>query len=365
MFLSDQKTSDPIKWPRVSIVVAARNEAEEIESAIRSLLKLDYPFFEVIVVNDRSTDQTPDILKELSFVSKKLKCVQLEKTEKGWLGKNYALWRGYLESKGELILFTDADVSFHPQALKEAVGYLTENKCAHLTALPGVKAKGFLVTPVLVCFSTLMLFLARPWKIRDIHSADALGVGAFNLIRKDVYIKIGGHQKIAMEVVDDIELARLVKKNGFSSDVVIGIGRIQLWWHKTLMGIVRGLEKNAFAAVKFSYFMVVISSGGLLMLYGLPFMGVIFYPGMWKGISCLAILCQFIIFWSVRRFQPASILSFVLVPLGMFIMVWILVRSSFVTTIRGGILWRDSFYARGLFPKTTWRSVMDVLRGRY
>lgn len=138
----------PAAAPFVSIIVAARNEEQAIERTIRLLLAQRYPSYEVIAVNDRSEDRTGDILDALKLLaagSVAYTPLHLKEVPQGWLGKNHALFRGYQLAKGQLILFTDADVAFHEDTIAAAVAAFTADEADHLTAAPRMTARTFLL----------------------------------------------------------------------------------------------------------------------------------------------------------------------------------------------------------------------------
>src|SRR5687767_255648 len=184
--------------PPVSIIVAARNEESGIEQGLRSLLQLDYPALEIIVVNDRSTDRTGAILDRMAQANPRVAVVHLSNLPEGWLGKNYALYSGASRATGDLLLFTDADIVFQPTTLRRAVTYLEREGLDHLTAIPNTQVPGVALSAFIAAFAVFFSMYARPWKARDPRSSFHIGIGAFNLIRKSAYQAIGTHLRIAM-----------------------------------------------------------------------------------------------------------------------------------------------------------------------
>ena len=128
--------------PTLSIVTAARNEARGIEAAVKSLLRLDYPGLEIVIVNDRSEDDTGAILQRLVVDHPHLKVITIAELPPGWLGKNYALHTGAARATGQLLLFTDADIVFEPSTLRRAVALMEEERIDHLAAIPDVRVPG-------------------------------------------------------------------------------------------------------------------------------------------------------------------------------------------------------------------------------
>ena len=153
--------------PSVSLLVSARDEAEKMPAALRSMLALDYPNYEVVSVDDRSRDATPEILREFSATCKHLRAVRVDELPAGWLGKPHGLQTAYEHSHGDWLVFTDADVRYHPQSLRLALSLALERGCDHLTLIPGMDINGFWERTVLNFFGLAVLLSARPWAVPD------------------------------------------------------------------------------------------------------------------------------------------------------------------------------------------------------
>ena len=123
-------------WPSLSVVFAARDEEMEIGASLRALMSLDYPSLEIVAVNDRSTDSTGRIIDEMAQRDRRIKPVHIDTLPEGWLGKVYALDRGFRESGGEWVLFTDADVKLAPDTLSKALSYAHEMDAEHVVLFP-------------------------------------------------------------------------------------------------------------------------------------------------------------------------------------------------------------------------------------
>jgi glycosyltransferase involved in cell wall biosynthesis len=238
--------------PRVSIVVAARDEARHVESAVRSLLRLDYPDYELIVVNDRSTDGTGEILRKVAATEGRLQVVDVTDLPAGWLGKNHALHVGAANASGTVLLFADADVIFEPDALLRAVGLLERERADHVTVAPQLILPSLPLTHF-VNYLFLWGFLAlRPWKTSDPKSRAYAGIGAFNLVRRSAYDAIGGFTRIQLRPDDDLMLGKLLKRSGFRQLVADGMGQLQIEWYRTFGEAARGFRKNTFAVLNYN-----------------------------------------------------------------------------------------------------------------
>jgi chlorobactene glucosyltransferase len=232
------------RWPTVSVVIPARNEESSIERTVRSQLSQDYPSFEVIVVDDRSSDRTGAILAGLAQEDRRLTAVAGTDPPPGWLGKPHALHVGALAATGELLLLADADVVYDPRTLGEAVSYLEGGRLDFVALLPRMEAKGFwesvLMPYVLGAYFGGIGFLANLDRPRWM----AAGGGAGNLIRRSTYDAVGGHAGIRDSVIDDVHLALKTKRAGFRTRAVRAEDRVSVRMYRGLSGVVNGFTKN-------------------------------------------------------------------------------------------------------------------------
>jgi glycosyltransferase involved in cell wall biosynthesis len=327
--------------PPLSIIAAARNEARGIEAAVNSLLRLDYPALEIVIVNDRSTDETGEILARLARQHSRLTLTTIQTLPEGWLGKNYALQVGADAATGDLILFTDADVVFEPSTLRRAVTFMEEEKIDHLPVIPDIVVPGVALNAFVAAFGVFFSMYARPWKVRDPRSRAHIGVGAFNLIRGEVYRAIGGHRAIAMRPDDDIKLGKLVKKHGFRQDVAIGFDLIAVEWYASVGELIDGLMKNAFAGVDYSLWKVAGSSIGLFLMHVWPVLAVFLTDGVTRALNAVSVLLIVLIFWAVNGARVAYVLGF---PAAALLFIYIMWRSALIAVISGTITWRGTAY---------------------
>jgi cellulose synthase/poly-beta-1,6-N-acetylglucosamine synthase-like glycosyltransferase len=343
--------------PPVSIIAAARNEARGIEAAVTSLLRLDYPALEVVIVNDRSTDDTGAILERLSRDvaavvggvagpsdregRRALTIVNIAQLPDGWLGKNYALDLGAATAAGELLLFTDADIVFEPSALRRAVTLMEEQKVDHLAVIPDIVVPGLALNAFVAAFGVFFSMYARPWKVHDPRSRAHIGVGAFNLIRAEAYRAIGGHRPIAMRPDDDMKLGKLVKKHGFRQDVAVGRDMIAVEWYASVGELIDGLMKNAFAGVDYSLSKVAASSVAVFLMHIWPFMALFLTSGAVRALNAASVLLIVLIFWIVNGTRVAYALAF---PAAALLFIYIMWRSALIAVLSGTITWRGTAY---------------------
>jgi glycosyltransferase involved in cell wall biosynthesis len=343
-WLSDVTPIPSSEAPLISIIFAARDEAEKLPAAIATLLAQDYPRFEVIAVNDRSTDQTPAILQEFARTSRKLIVTDIASLPPGWLGKPYALVAGFEKSQGDWLVFTDADVHFTPDVLRRAIALATERQWDHLTLLTSVEMRGFWETAAISYFGLGFIFGNEPWLASNPRSARYVGVGAFQLVRRTAYEKSGGHARLRMDVIEDMKLGKLMKMAGFRSGVAVAQDMVRVRWHSGVHNVIRGVTKNMFAAVHYNPFFAVAAMLLSVMMSILPFFGLAFATGWARVLAGVAAGAAVLIHAAMIWSTDASPLYGLTHPLGALLFCWMIGRSAIATLWRGGVVWRDTFY---------------------
>jgi glycosyltransferase involved in cell wall biosynthesis len=332
--------------PRVSIIVPARNEEEHIGPALTKLLTLDYDNYEIIAVNDRSTDRTGEVIDRISSNTEasRLKVIHVTELPPGWLGKVHAMWSAANQATGDWLLFTDADVFFRLDVLTRALAYAEAEPTDHLVLFPRMIMHSPGERMTVAFFQTLFVFGHRPWKVADPKTKDHIGVGAFNMIRRHVYDAVGSYEALRFEVLDDMKLGKIVKNAGYAQRNVYGADLISLRWAKGAMGMVDNLTKNFFAIMSFQTWRLLLSAFALAFLNILPFVGVCLAHGWARLPYALALASIFGIYVGMSWESDIPAYYFVLHPVGAAIFVYILLRSMTLTLARGGVVWRGTFY---------------------
>ena len=330
--------------PRISVLFSARDEEEKLPAALRTLMEIDYPDFEVVAVDDRSRDRTGEILDAFAAAYPRLRVVHVDRLPEGWLGKPHGLVKAYDASSGEWLLFTDADVRFKPDVLRRAISLEKINNLDHLTLLGDVEMVGFWET-VLVTFFGIGFHLGTdPSQAANPRSFRYVGVGAFQLVRRSAYEASGTHRRLAMEVVDDMKLGKIVKQAGFRSGCAVAQNLVAVRWQTGLGNLVRGVTKNFFAGAGYDLRLVAFEAAVLLMMDVLPFVGVFFGHGWIFGCSVIAVAIALSFHAGVAWVMRVSPLYALTHPLGALLFCYMLLRSTVVTLWQGGIVWRDTFY---------------------
>jgi glycosyltransferase involved in cell wall biosynthesis len=330
--------------PGISLIFAARDEEEKLPAALATLAELDYPKLEIIAVDDRSVDATGRILDDFAAEHPRFRAVHISELPGGWLGKPHALQKAYDASSGEWLLFTDADVRFKQDALRRAVTMAKQRGADHLTLIGDVEMHGFWETTLLTFFG-LAFFLANDiYGVANPSSRAYVGVGAFQLLRRSTYEAIGTHRHLAMEVVDDMKVGKLVKQSGFRSCVGIAQEFVVVRWQSGARNIIRGVTKNFFAAFGYRVAFAAVALCGMLLLNVAPFIAVFAGHGwirVFAGIAVAAALCLHGGVDVVNRASPLYALTY---PIGAILFCYMITRSVAVTLWQGGVTWRGTFY---------------------
>ena len=303
--------------PLVSVIVPARDEERAIERTVRAFLAQSWPALELIVVDN-------------------------EEPPAGWLGKPWALHQGSLRARGELLLFVDADVLYDRDAVAAAVLHLQERGVPMLSLFPRFVMRGFwehIVMPNLAffAFTVLPLWLSNRSRVRVL----AIGAGTGNLVRRADYDAVGGHESLRDAVVDDVGLARLVRRSGRPTVCARAEDLVSVRMYEGLGEIVRGFTKNGFAVTGRSYMTVAIFLVLGFVLHVLPFG--LALTGDWISIVSVIVLTltRVILFIALGYRLDNALFGHPLM-----IAVWfvIMVRSTWYTGIRRQLMWRGRTY---------------------
>jgi chlorobactene glucosyltransferase len=334
------KRGMPDSQPLVSIIIPARDEARVIGATVRALLASTWRDFELIVVDDRSTDGTGAAARAVDDA--RLIVIDGEEPPPGWLGKPWALHQGSLRARGELLLFIDADIIYEPDALAAAIAAFQRGRVDMLTFLPDIRMKGFwehAVMPNLAMFA----FTVVPAWLSNHSKLPILGVGGGtgNLVRREAYDAAGGHEALKDAVIDDVALARLFRHAGRTTAALRADGFISVRMYHGLREIVHGFTKNMFAVFGRNYLlavvMVIFAAVGNLLPFVLAFTGDRF------AIASVALitLIRIIVF---AVFGYSILAAIFLHPLMIAVWEWILLRSMWITGFRRQLPWRGRVY---------------------
>jgi glycosyltransferase involved in cell wall biosynthesis len=347
----------------LSVIIPARNEGRAVAEGLRSLLAstdLDLADLEVIAVDDRSTDETGAVMDSLQMDALEREPCEtgvrylvehVRELPAGWLGKPHAMARGAAVATGEWLLFTDADVVFAADALARALAYAERAGVDHMVVMPTVMARSAGEAMMLPFLHVLSIWGPRLWRVADPHASDAVGVGAFNLMRWATYDAVGGWERLRMEVIEDLRMGYVIKRAGFRSGVVTGRDMVRIRWAHGAWGVVNNLTKNVFAAFRFRIGLMVAGTAATAVLCLVPFAGIV--RGLvgdraWVWPSVVSLTSLAALYWRYRRFADpggaATVLWLLTFPAAALVFVYAMVRSTVLTLVRGGVVWRGTFY---------------------
>lgn len=331
--------------PRLSIVIAARDEADTLEPALRSLLAQDYPGLELVLVDDRSADGTGALMDKLAAADPRLTVVHVTELPAGWLGKVNALRRGYERSRGEYVLFTDADIHYAPGALRAALALAAAEKLDHLALLPRLACRGFIHRAFMQA-ATLSLIRLTGGKRGLTASKRPLGIGAFNLVQRAAFDATEGFEWFRLEVADDMALGLLMGHAGLRSGFAYAEGAVEVLIYASVADTVKGVEKNFYGALGCYDPVRVAVMVALMPLIAVgPFLA--FAPGLppWLWLFAAAAFLSLIAeAWMGRRRFGFRFLPGLAAPAVDLISAYALARSAWLCERQGGIRWRGTLY---------------------
>ena len=333
-------------WPRVSVIMPARNEEKKMVSALETRLEDDYPGVEYIIVDDRSTDRTGQIADAFSRKDPRVRVLHIRDLPEGWLGKLHAMDRAAAVARGSWLLFSDIDVVVMPGALKKAIAYAEQNGVDHVAILPEIYPAGFIVDILNTVFVRLLVLTGRLWEVSDPRKAAAVGSGSFNLVRRSAFDRAQGFEKIRLEHGDDVALGRILKASGSRQVVMNGRGCMGVRMYGSLSEAMTAVERPTYTALgKSSVVRLLIAGLVILWLELSPFLA--FIPisvsyNIFAGSVMVAI--SFGTAMLVNRWFGRQVWSAFFSPLAAVLMAVFIWRSGILGALRGGVYWRGTFY---------------------
>jgi chlorobactene glucosyltransferase len=257
--------------PLVTIIVPCRNEADRILTAsIRSILGQDYGHFEVIAINDRSTDRTGEILGELAATNGRLRVLEGAELPAGWLGKPHAMHQALPHARGEWILATDADMIFHPTALRAALAHATAKEADAITLIPFFESGSFWERVMIPTWAWVMLIFTIVFRIDNPKSPGALGLGGFFLLRRTVLHRVGGYEALRNEVMEDVRLAEMIKRSGARLRTEHAPALVRTRMYRNFREMWESCTKTWFSGMKFSLLFAVVCAFWMYLMAVAP-----------------------------------------------------------------------------------------------
>ncbi|MBM3846499.1 MAG: glycosyltransferase [Verrucomicrobia bacterium] len=335
------KAEGQVELPKVSVVLASRDEGQRLENTLRRLLSQRGINLELIVVNDRSQDGTKDVLERLRAQDHRVHPIHVTQLPAGWLGKCHACHLGAGRATGDWILFTDADCWLAEDVIARSVLAARAEKVEHVVLAPGMETEGFFTRPLHSSFA--LVFSHYFARVNRDDPITYIGAGAFNLVRRELYQRCGGYDRLRLTVVDDVKLGQLIRRAGGRTRAFLGSADAVCHWGTSIRGLIHNLEKNHFALTDYRVSHVI----GAVLGTGLIYTGVLAGPfsGTWAGWAALiAFQSLGIPAGILARRLGWSVWNGVLAPWTFPILTASLLNSTWVTLRRGGVTWRDTFY---------------------
>ena len=343
--LAEFDYDESVDWPPVSVLVPARNEASTLEAAMQSLLRVDYPNLEIVIVDDRSSDATGKIIEQLGQHDSRIRSLRIDTLADGWLGKVYALHRGLEICSGEWLLFTDADVHFSPQILKRAITCCEQQHKDFLTLLPEFFNTRPLLAAAQAAFAMILLSALDRDKITAARSRAAMGIGAFNLARKSFLDKREGLEWLRMEVADDAGLGLMMKRRGAAIDIRSGRELLKVDWYPSLRAMMDGVMQRVILGANYRLPLYLLHCALVCLCLAAPLGLALTLPQSplaWLAVA--AYLLPMIILRTISghfELPPAAAWG---LPLGLLIIGFGMFRSLWCYLRDGGIHWRGNVY---------------------
>ena len=335
----------PHDWPRLSIIIPACNEAEHIEAAVHTLRLQDYPNLEIILVNDRSVDNTGEIVDRLAAVDPRIQVVHIKTLPPDWLGKVHALHQGVQKASGDWLLFSDADIHYAPGLLRKALAYVQQEKVDHLALLPNVILNSFWLSVAISTFGLVFLLTTRSTEINKPNSKHPMGIGAFNLVRREAFARTPGFEWLRLEVVDDFGLGVMLKNAGAQSRFAMAEQDLSLTWYPTVRAMFRGLEKNLFGpGAGYHWWKVIVQVLLLWALLAAPVVALCANQAWLNVIGLLVVLMYLLFSVLFVRERQSETLHLLMFPVGLFMLSLMMLWAAFQCLKNNGIDWRGTHY---------------------
>lgn len=342
----------PRNRPSLTVIVPARNEAAAIGSCLQSLLAQDYfqPHdrkLRILAVNDRSTDSTGAIMDALAAAHPdRLQVLHIAALPSGWLGKTHAMASAarfaIADHAPDFLLFTDGDILFAPQILRRSLAQAEATRAHHFVTLPTTLTHTPGESMLLTFLQVLGLLAVRPWKADSPGEKDAIGVGAFNLIRTTAYLDLGGFDAMPLEILEDLTLGRRVKAARLRQRVAYAPGAVAVHWAPGLIGVLHGMTKNLFAVFRFRPSLLVAAALGLALFVVAPWI-LLALPAT-RTPAALAVASMAGLYILTGRYSLISPAWFVTAPLAAALLIYSMLRSMLITLRDKGVTWRGTFY---------------------
>jgi len=345
--LSPDRLAPATQVKRISVIVPARDEALTLRHAVGTILRQDLLDIELVLVDDRSTDGTGQLIDELAAAHPdRVRAIHVIELPPDWLGKNHASWRGAQEASGDWLLFTDADIEFEPTTLRRALAHAERADLDHLSLLPGIVARSYWLRAFLSFILYAFIAAQRPHLAKNPESGVGVGLGAFNLLRRPVYEAIGTYAAISLRPDDDMRLGRRVKRDGFRQEMLSGTDLLRVEWYTSLRAAVLGLEKNQFANLDYNVPRLLGNVGALWLLTVYPYAAIWRAPTSARAAFLAAIAVHTLNYALACHGESEGVAPYVpALPVSALLVGGAMLRSGYRAMHTGSVSWRNTSYS--------------------
>lgn len=344
--VADLPAPDRDSWPRISMIVPARDEGLHVAAALASKLSCGYPSLEVVAIDDRSADDTGAIIDRAAAADPRVVAVHITELPAGWLGKVHAMARGLERVTGDWVLLSDADVHVEPGALERIVAWAEAGKIDLVAVFPKMQPVGLLVDSALGAMTRVLPLSGRAWRANDDASSIGVSVGAFTLVRRALLAESGVLEHIRMEVADDVTIGAFLKQHhGARCRVLVGHGDVHLVFMESLAALARSSDKTG-SLIGFTWWRPIIAGAlPFTVDVAIPAAAVaVGGPARVAGAAALAVATATHLL--LGRHFACPVRGSLLWPVGQVIMGAMTLRSGLLAWKDQGIYWRRTFYSR-------------------
>jgi chlorobactene glucosyltransferase len=353
----EKSRKDDKDLPFVSILVPARNEEDKISRCLKSLLAQDYPNFELVVIDDRSTDRTGELIAELAKSDPRIKFVKGKDAPSGWIGKCNALAYAVGHASGDWFIFTDADTYHHKNSLRDAVSHAIDNKIDLLSFVPMQELGSFsetLIMPVLLSG----FLLGDPFHtVNDPEAERAYAYGQYILCRRSSYLALGGHHSVRDEIVEDHALARTFKQRGYKIEIVDGKALYSVRMYTDLESLWLGWTKNLYSFIdsKIIHLVLILTMMQAVLVMPWVYLGFVasvwlnngFSEFLWRMGALAVVQIGVLALWYRRtsdHFDGVKWYHFFLVPFGCIAVSALYLHAAYLVHTGGQVNWKGRRY---------------------
>jgi chlorobactene glucosyltransferase len=345
----------PNPLPLVTVIISAKDEERHIEEAARSILASDHPSIQLILVDDRSTDRTLEIMEDLARQESRITVLSVQQLPPGWTGKTHAVCLGTHQASGEILLFTDADTVFRPDAISRALRHFLTNGLDMMSLIPGFTDRRLLEDAVHPHLALGLSYFYPLTEVNDSTKPAAMASGCFIMITKRAYREVGTWETFRSQVTEDVALAKAVKAKGLKMGLMRGGDLVRTRPFETLSEVCRFWERTYYGALEqsipkmvrlvFNYVSLVLLTlffvfSGVLLLFGTDTA-----PINWLfAMSTLAMAAVIIPYSVFIRLEHGNWLYGLMAPVGIFVGAWVAVNTLGTVVMDKGIQWRGSLY---------------------